>query len=58
MFGERTRKYIADKAQVGDLIRVEGRMRDSSYEKGGETIYTVDRIVDQFGILASKGEAA
>lgn len=57
VFGERTRKYIADKAQVGDLIRVEGRMRDSSYEKGGETIYTVDRIVDQFGILASKDAA-
>lgn len=54
VFGERTRKYIADKANVGDLIRVEGRMRDSSYEKGGETIYTVDRIVDQFGILAHK----
>ncbi len=29
-----------------------------TYEKGGETIYTVDRIVDQFGILASKAEAA
>lgn len=58
VFGEQTRKYIADKAQVGDLVRVEGRMRDSSYDKGGETIYTVDRIVDQFGILASKAEAA
>lgn len=58
VFGERMRAYIGDKAKVGDLVRVEGRMRDSSYEKGGETIYTVDRIVDHFGILASKGDSA
>lgn len=58
VFGERTRNYISEKAKVGDLVRVEGRMRDSSYEKGGETIYTVDRIVDHFGILASKGDGA
>lgn len=58
VFGERTRNYISEKAKVGDLVRVEGRMRDSSYTKGGETIYTVDRIVDHFGILASKGDGA
>lgn len=58
VFGERTRKQIADQAKVGDLVRVEGRMRDSSYEKDGETIYTCDRIVDVFGILAKKGDSA
>lgn len=58
IFGERTRKQIADQAHVGDLVRVEGRMKDSSYEKDGDTIYTVDRIVEQFGILAKKGDSA
>lgn len=46
------------KAKVGDLVRVEGRMRDRSYEKGGETIYIVDRIVEVFGILAYRTEVA
>lgn len=58
IFREATRKYIADKAKVGDLVRVEGRMRDSSYEKDGETIYTTDRHVEHFGILAHAGERA
>ncbi|API61308.1 MAG: single-stranded DNA-binding protein [Sphingomonadales bacterium] len=58
IFREGTRNYIADKAKVGDLVRVEGRLRDSSYEKGDETVYTVDRIVDQFGILAHAAERA
>ncbi len=58
IFNDKVRRYIGEKAKVGDLVRVEGRMRDGSYEKNGETIYTVDRIVDVFGILASKAESA
>ncbi len=56
IFNDGVRSYIAKNASIGDLVRVEGRMRDSSYEKGGETIYTVDRIANEFGILASKAE--
>lgn len=58
VFNDNVRSYIEKKAKVGDLVRVEGRMRDSSYDKGGETIYTVNRIADTFGILASKAESA
>ncbi|ALR23202.1 MULTISPECIES: single-stranded DNA-binding protein [Sphingomonadaceae] len=54
VFGEGTRKYISDKLNVGDLVRAAGRMRDTSYEKDGQTIYATDRVVDEFGILASK----
>ena len=32
------------------------RLRDTSYQKAGETIYTVDRIADTFGILATRAE--
>ncbi len=57
IFSDGIRTYIERNAVIGDLVRVEGRMRDSSYEKNRETIYTVDRIVNEFGILASKAEA-
>ncbi len=57
IFSDGIRTYIDRNASIGDLVRVEGRMRDSSYEKDGETIYTVDRIANEFGILASKAEA-
>jgi single-stranded DNA-binding protein len=52
------RKHIADRAQVGDLVRIAGRLKDSSYERDGVTHYTTDRIVEEFGILAAKGMPA
>jgi len=55
VFSEGQRKHIADRAQVGDLVRIAGRLKDSSYERDGVTHYTTDRIVEEFGILAAKG---
>src|SRR3546814_12487627 len=55
MCSEGQRKHIADRAQVGDLVRIAGRLKDSSYEWDGATHYTTDRIVEEFGILAPKG---
>jgi single-strand DNA-binding protein len=40
------------KADTGDLIRVTGRVRQSSYEAEGQTRYTVDLLADGFTILA------
>jgi len=37
IFSDGQRKYIEEKAQVGDLVRVSGRLRDSSYERDGTT---------------------
>ena len=55
VFSEGQRKHIADRAQVGDLVRIAGRLKDNSYERDGATHYTTDRIVEEFGILAPKG---
>ena len=55
VFSEGQRNHIADRAQVGDLVRIAGRLKDSSYERDGVTHYTTDRIVEEFGILAAKG---
>lgn len=40
------------KADTGDLVRVTGRVRQSSYEAEGATRYTVDLLADGFAILA------
>lgn len=40
------------KADTGDLVRVTGRVRQSSYEAEGQTRYAVDLLADGFAILA------
>jgi single-stranded DNA-binding protein len=37
-------------------VMVRGRIRQSSYERNGEKIYTVDLIADEFSVLSPKGE--
>ena len=54
IFSDGQRKYIDENAQVGDLVRIAGRLRDTSYEREGTTHYTTDRIVEEFGVLAAK----
>ncbi len=56
VFNDNVRSFIDKKAKVGDLVRIEGRLRDASYQKAGDPIYTVDRIADTFGLLATKAE--
>ncbi len=50
------------KAATGDLVRITGRVRQTSYEAEGATRYGVDMIADGFAILAkhalSDGEGA
>lgn len=46
----------AAKAQVGDLVHVTGRMRDSSYDTADGKRYTTERIVEGFAVLAKGSE--
>jgi single-strand DNA-binding protein len=46
-------------ATVGDLVRITGRIGQSSYKVEGHTHYSVDLIADGFAILAkAKGKPA
>ena len=45
LFGSRA-KYAEQHLAKGDLIEARGRMGRGSYEKDGETIYTVDCVVE------------
>ena len=41
-----------DKASVGDLVRITGRIGQSKYKVEGQTHYSVDLIADSFAVLA------
>jgi hypothetical protein len=41
-----------DKAAIGDLVRITGRIGQSKYKVDGETHYSVDLIADSFAVLA------
>jgi single-strand DNA-binding protein len=44
------------KAEKGDLVRITGRVRQTSYEAEGTTRYGVDMIADGIGILAKASD--
>lgn len=56
IFGERDRAYIAQHVGQGDLVRVKGVMKDTKFERGGETFYSTDRIAEEFGVLAKANQ--
>ena len=41
-----------NKATVGDLVRITGRIGQSKYMVEGQTHYSVDLIADSFAVLA------
>lgn len=57
VFNEGARGYIAEHVGQGDLVMARGRVRQSSYEKDGETRYGVDLVCTDFGLLAAKQPA-
>ena len=58
IFDANTRRYIEEHCAKGDLVHVEGRLRQNKFERDGQTVYTVDLISQDFGKLASKAEAS
>lgn len=57
VFDEAARAYVAEHVGQGDLVLARGRLRQSSYEKDGETRYGVDLVSTDFGLLAAKQAA-
>jgi single-strand DNA-binding protein len=50
-------KYMADHGSKGRLVRVEGRLKTSTYEKEGQTHYSTEVIVDDVMFLDPKPKA-
>lgn len=53
IWSESARKYVRDYAKPGDLVLARGTVKQGSFEKDGEKVYTVDLNCEDFSILAS-----
>src|SRR3546814_11093924 len=51
IFSDGQRKYIDEQAQVGDLVRLAGRLRDPPYERTRPPHYTHDRLIRGLGAI-------
>jgi single-stranded DNA-binding protein len=56
IFSEAVRGYATKYGKAGDLVHIRGRVKQNSFERNGEKVYTVDLVADDFSILASKIE--
>ena len=52
VFNERTIEWINSNTKPGDLVHARGRIRNGSYEKDGDTVYTTDLVTTEFLLLA------
>ncbi|WP_340267630.1 single-stranded DNA-binding protein [Sphingobium mellinum] len=48
----------AAKMAKGDLVHITGRIRQSRYDREGQTVYGVDLIVDRLAVIAKNGRPA
>jgi single-stranded DNA-binding protein len=56
IFTKSIQDYVNEYVSKGDLVHVRGRVRQNSYERDGQRIYTVDLISFEFGRLAQAAE--
>lgn len=48
----------AEKMGKGDLVHAMGRVRQTRYERDGQTVYGTDLIVDRIAVVAKNGKPA
>ena len=48
-------EWITHNVGSGDLVYVESRISNSSYERDGEQVYTTDVVAQLFNLVAKKG---
>ena len=57
LFNEATVKWAKENLRSGDLVLARGTLRETSYEKDGETRYGITLAADEFSRLASKPQS-
>ena len=57
LFNESIIRWARDNLGQGDLVHVRGTLRETSYDKDGETRYGVTLAAEQFDRLLSKERA-
>ena len=56
IFTKSIQNYVKDHVSKGDLVHVRGRLRQNSFERDGQRVYTVDLIALEFGRLAQASD--
>ena len=54
LFNERVITWAKETVKPGDLVHVRGTMRQTKYEKDGQTVYGMTLAADDFDLLAPK----
>jgi single-strand DNA-binding protein len=57
IFDKNTRQYVTENVESGDYVRAQGRLRQNSFKRDGETVYVIELICDEFS-RAPKKKAA
>jgi single-strand DNA-binding protein len=58
IFTKALQSYASEDVSKGDLVHVRGRLRQNSFERDGQRVYTVDLIALELGRLAQASERA
>jgi single-strand DNA-binding protein len=58
IFTKAIQSYVSEHVSKGDLVHVRGRLRQNSFERDGQRVYTVDLIAHELGRLAQASERA
>lgn len=56
VFREGTIKWLKDNVRPGDIVCAKGTIRETSYDKNGETVYGVTLAAENFDLLAPKAD--
>ncbi|WP_298277626.1 single-stranded DNA-binding protein [uncultured Bradyrhizobium sp.] len=56
IFTKSIQTYVKEHVSKGDLVHVRGRLRQNSFERDGQRVYTVDLIALEFGRLAQASD--
>ena len=54
IFDKNTIKYVTDNLESGDYVRAQGRLRQNSFKRDGETVYVVELICDELSRAPKK----
>ena len=58
IFNEKTIARLKANLSEGDFVRAEGSLRNSRYERNGETVYSTDLICEEFYRQPTKAKPA
>ena len=57
VFKESTQNWIENNLSAGDIIHTTGRLREASYQKNSETVYTQELVSTQLNRIAAKTDS-